>query len=78
MSNILQKRAADGGRAIKTIKISFSGIINRDTIFFPYELCDVNGNKSGMLKLTFHDMEGADGVGRGESYWSSEFTNEAP
>lgn len=72
------KRAADGGRAIKTIKISFSGIINRDTIFFPYELCDVNGNKSGMLKLTFHDMEGADGVGRGESYWSSEFTNEAP
>ncbi len=64
-----------GEKALKSITLTFKNILHNDTIFFPYELCDKNGNKSGMLRLTFVDMESG-GTGRKDSYWSSVFVTE--
>lgn len=64
-----------GEKALKSITLTFKNILHNDTIFFPYELCDKNGNKAGMLRLTFVDMESG-GTGRKDSYWDKEFVKE--
>lgn len=63
-------------RTLKSITLKFTGARNNSTLFFPYEICDRNGNVAGMLKLTFVDMEESGGIGRGNSYWKLEFVKE--
>lgn len=64
-----------GEKALKSITLTFKNILHNDTIFFPFELCDKNGNKAGMLRLTFVDMESG-GTGRKDSYWDYKFVTE--
>ena len=60
---------------IKSIKIQFKGINHNDAIFFPYEICDKNGNSAGLMTLTFKDEEtGPDGAGRRDSHWEISFS----
>ena len=65
----------DGERGLKSITLTFKNILHNDTIFFPYQLCDRNGNIAGMLRLTFTDME-AGGTGRRDSFWQYAFVLE--
>lgn len=60
---------------IKSITIQFKGINHNDSIFFPYEICDKNGNSAGLMTLTFKDEEtGPDGAGRRDSHWEISFS----
>ena len=60
---------------IKSITIQFKGINHNDAIFFPYEICDKNGNSAGLMTLTFKDEEtGPDGAGRRDSHWEISFS----
>ncbi len=63
------------GRTLKSITLSFRNAHHNATIFFPYELCDRNGNKAGMLELTFVDRESG-GTGRRDSGWGAAFVTQ--
>lgn len=59
---------------IKSITIDFQRANDGATIFFPYEICDKNGNSAGLMTLKFVDNEtGPDGAGRKDSKWEVSF-----
>lgn len=59
-------------RALKSITLTFKNAHHGATIYFPYEICDRNGNVAGAMELKFVDMESG-GTGRRESYWEISF-----
>lgn len=59
-------------RALKSITLSFKNALHGATIYFPYQICDRNGNVAGAMQLTFVDVESG-GTGRRDSYWKIDF-----
>ena len=59
-------------RALKSITLTFKNAHHGATIYFPYEICDRNGNVAGAMELKFVDMESG-GTGRRDSRWEISF-----
>lgn len=59
-------------RALKSITLTFKNAHHGATIYFPYEICDRNGNVAGAMEIKFVDMESGE-TGRRDSRWEISF-----